>query len=208
MTNSSVALLADWDSGSGDHKMPNRTTRSFKRFCSLAALTAVLALGVACTMGGAAAKAKTQTNPVAGGAAQPNPSLEDVVTGDSAELSIEQAIATLKERGYSDITDIGREGDRYCVEARDPTGKRVETFVDVETGEIVYEKSRDANGATSDLSKDEVVARLKAQGYPEVSKIEREGDRYWVIARDKAGKKFELHVSAKTGEVLRKEREE
>ena len=54
----------------------------------------------------------------------------------------------------------------------------------------------------------ELAARLKAQGYPEVSKIEREGDRYWVMARDKDGKKFELHVSAKTGEILRKERKE
>lgn len=61
----------------------------------------------------------------------------------------------------------------------------------------------------TELSKDEIIAKVKEQGYPEVSKIkrEREGDQYWVMASDADGKKFELHVNAKTGVITRKEQE-
>ncbi len=58
------------------------------------------------------------------------------------------------------------------------------------------------------LSKDEIIARLKEQGYPEVSKVKREKDQYWVKAKNTEGKKFELHVNAKTGTISRKENED
>jgi uncharacterized membrane protein YkoI len=57
------------------------------------------------------------------------------------------------------------------------------------------------------LSKNEIIAKLKEQGYPEVIKIKREKDKYWVKAKNTEGKKFELHVNAKTGLVTRKEAE-
>lgn len=136
----------------------------------------------------------------AGEAAQSSRAAAHDSTGEETELSLEQAIARLKEQGYSDVTEIEREGDRYCAEARNPSGEKVEVYVDAATGEIVKKH----NGG---LSKEKVIERLKEQGYPEVSEIEREGDRYWVMARDAEGRRFELHVSAKTGEILRQERE-
>jgi len=123
---------------------------------------------------------------------------------EKTELSMEEVIAKVKAQGYSDISEIEREEDgRFCVEARNPEGKKIEFYVDSKTGEIV-EKDK---GDKSDLSKDEIIAKVKEQGYPEVSKIEREGegDQYWVMATDADGKKFELHVNAKTGEITRKE---
>lgn len=125
-------------------------------------------------------------------------------SAERTELSMEQAIAKVKAQGYSDISEIEREKDgRFCVEARDPDGKEVEFYVDAKTGEII-EKDK---GDKSDLSKDEIIAKVKEQGYPEVSKIEREGegDQYWVMATDTDGKKFELHANAKTGEITRRE---
>ncbi|MEQ9146605.1 MAG: PepSY domain-containing protein [Parvibaculaceae bacterium] len=109
----------------------------------------------------------------------------------------------MREQGYSDIVEIEREDGQYCVEARNPEGKEVEIYVDATTGEVVEKDKED----TADLSKDEVIAKLKEQGYPEVSKIERagEGDNCWVMASDADGKRFELHVNAKTGEITRKE---
>ena len=61
--------------------------------------------------------------------------------------------------------------------------------------------------AKDSLSREEVIAKLKEKGFSDVSKIKRKGEKnqYWVMATDADGKKFELHVNAKTGEIKRKE---
>ena len=188
--------------------MTIKVRRMTNRLFSVSILAAAVTAGAGCATGASDATGDGSADGVGGVATQPNERARDAVAGDTSELSIEQAIATLKELGYSDITDIGREGDRYCVEARDPSGKKVETFLDIRTGEIVFEEIRNPDGPTPGLSRTDVIARLTAQGYPKVSKIERDGDRYWVIASDADGKKFELHVSTNTGEIVRKERED
>ncbi len=58
----------------------------------------------------------------------------------------------------------------------------------------------------TELSMEQVIANMKEQGYSDIS--EREGDRYEIVAKNADGKKFELHVSAKTGEIVRKEQED
>jgi uncharacterized membrane protein YkoI len=176
-----------------------RSTKTLLAFVATAALTA-------CVTGTAAPseeRADTQagtTGPIA--QATQAPAAES--TAEKTELSMEQVIAKVKDQGYSDISEIEREDDgRYCVEARNPAGKEVEIYVDAKTGEIVKE----GQGDDADLSKDQIVAQLKEQGYPKVSRIERERERdqYWVMASDTDGNKFELHVNAKTGEITRKE---
>lgn len=134
-------------------------------------------------------------------------------SSQSDRLSIDQIIAKAKEQGYSDISEVEREGDKYCIEARDAKGEEVEIFLDAKTGERVTEekkKAKDTKDAKEgeDLSKDEIIAKLKEQGYPEVSKIEREREsgQYWAMATDADGKKFELHVDARTGDITRKEK--
>lgn len=163
--------------------------------------TGVVAASVA-LIGGLSATSSAWAQQPSGSAPAPQATqtpAEEPAT-QKTELSMEQVIAKLKEQGYSDISEIEREGGRYCVEARDAEGKEVEIHVDAKTGEIVKNDK-------ADLSKDEVIAKLKEQGYPKISELERQGDRYWVMARDADGKEFELHVSAKTGEIVRKEQE-
>lgn len=179
----------------------SRSTNSVATLVAIAALTAVMAGAAAASNG----QSQAQSNAPATMMAQADQTPAAESSAEKTELSMEQVIAKVKEQGYSDISEIEREDGRYCVEARDAEGKKVEIYVDAKTGEIVKKDK----GDKADLSKDEVIAKLKEQGYPEVSKIEREGesDQYWVMASDADGKKFELHVSAKTGEIVRKEQE-
>jgi len=58
---------------------------------------------------------------------------------------------------------------------------------------------KDADGAG--LGEQEIRARLEAQGY-KVREIEREHGRFEVEARDQAGKKVELQVSAADGSLI------
>ena len=166
------------------------------------------AFTVAALIAGGAGKAvasyaqnETQVNAPATEISQASQAPESAT--EKTQLSIEQIIAKVKEQGYSDISDIDREDGRYSVEARDPGGKEVEFFVEAKTGEIV-KKMREAKDS---LSREEVIAKLKEKGFSDVSKIKRKGEKnqYWVMATDADGKKFELHVNAKTGEIKRKE---
>ena len=173
-----------------------RSTSSLLSVVAIAALTA----GVTGTAAASNEQSQTQVNAAETVIAQASQTPTEAPAAEKTELSIEKVIAKVKEQGYSNISEIEREGDRYEIVAKNAEGKKVEVYADAKTGEIVKEDK-------VSLSKDEVVAKLKEQGFPEVSKIEREGDRYWAIARDASGEKFELHVSAETGEITRKERE-
>lgn len=52
----------------------------------------------------------------------------------------------------------------------------------------------------------QVVERIAAQGYSDVREIERKSDKlYEIKARNAQGQRVELHVDARSGEVLREE---
>ncbi len=64
-------------------------------------------------------------------------------TRDSGpRISVQEAIAAVEAAGYSDISEVEREGPDYEVKARDADGRRWELYVDGRTGEI-YERDRD-----------------------------------------------------------------
>lgn len=55
---------------------------------------------------------------------------------------------------------------------------------------------------------DEIVARLRTAGYTEIREVERERGRYEVKGRDAQGQPVELYMDARTGEVLKVERDD
>ena len=59
-----------------------------------------------------------------------------------------------------------------------------------------------------ELSMEAVLARLADEGYRDVTEIEREHGRYEVEARDAEGRRVELHLDARTGDVLKRELED
>lgn len=52
-------------------------------------------------------------------------------------LSIGNLIGRLEQQGYTNVTEVEREGGRYEVKATGADGRRVEVYVDAATGEIV-----------------------------------------------------------------------
>ena len=56
--------------------------------------------------------------------------------GRPSALSIEDAIARVKAKGYTDVEAVERDRGGYEIEARDSNGAEAEVFVDAETGDI------------------------------------------------------------------------
>lgn len=159
---------------------------------SAVSLIAIVALS-ACTTGPSSAFNKGKYAPaIAAPHAGP--------TTAKGQFSMEQIIEKAKKHGYSDISEIEREDDRFCVEARDQDGKRVEVFFDAKTGEIVPDVDVHGPARSDTLSMAEIIAKAKEQGYSDISEVEREGDRYCVKARDAEGKEVEIFLDRKTGE--------
>lgn len=58
------------------------------------------------------------------------------------------------------------------------------------------------------LPMDQIVVKLREQGYGEIHEIEREHGRYEVKGLGQDGRKVELYVDPKTGEILRQEKDD
>ena len=65
-----------------------------------------------------------------------------------------------------------------------------------------------AGASSPPLAMDEVLARLRTAGYSDFREIEREHGRYEVKGSDADGRRVELYVDARTGEVVKEERDD
>jgi uncharacterized membrane protein YkoI len=165
-------------------------------------LGAILALGSG-HLGQPKALAQTGTTPESGVIGESGPA--------GARLSVGRILSTVKAAGYTEVRKIEREHGVYEVDVRDPKGWRVEVFVDAKTGGLVIdpETGKPRSERLSDkepsgpLDFEAVAAQVKAEGYPEIYSIEYEHAIYEIKARDAAGRKVELYVHPKTGELLR-----
>ena len=57
------------------------------------------------------------------------------------------------------------------------------------------------------LTVPQVIERLAAQGYSDITEVERDDGRYEVEARHADGTRMDLDVDMRTGEVLKSERD-
>ena len=60
-----------------------------------------------------------------------------------------------------------------------------------------------AGASSPQLALDDVLARLRSAGYSDFREIEREKGRYEVKGSDAEGRRVELYVDARTGEVVK-----
>jgi len=65
-----------------------------------------------------------------------------------------------------------------------------------------------AGASSPPLALDDVLARLRSAGYSNFREIEREKGRYEVKGSDAEGRRVELYVDARTGEVVKEERDD
>lgn len=58
-------------------------------------------------------------------------------------MSMEQVIGQLKADGYGEVYEIEREHGRYEVKAKNREGRRVELYLDAQTGEVLKRENDD-----------------------------------------------------------------
>jgi len=129
-----------------------------------------------------------------------------------SRVPIEDVVATVRKEGYGEIYAVDIEHGRYEVKARDPHGQIVELFLDLKSGELfrdaatgkpLFKRVGPIKGTGTPLSVEHVVAQVEAAGYTGVYSIEYEHSLYEVKALDPAGRKVELYVHPKSGELLK-----
>ena len=62
--------------------------------------------------------------------------------------------------------------------------------------------------SSPELALEEILAQLRAAGYSDIREIERERGQYEIEGRNPEGDRVELYVDARTGEVVKEERED
>ena len=127
---------------------------------------------------------------------------------NSGFLSAADITARLLALGYSSVRAIGFDDGKWEVEARHPAGYWVEAYLDARTGDILREWREDAPGASGPfLTAAEVTSRLAALGYTQIRPIKIDDGKWEVEARNPRGHRVELYVDARTGVILREERD-
>lgn len=125
--------------------------------------------------------------------------------GAALGTTIEEVQAALMAEDYM-LTKYEREDGRVEVVAIDQD-LRLELYLDPVSGEVLslYSRKRGGQGAQAGMKTPGLLSNLKSQGY-EVVGFERKRGQVEVYAR-KDGQLWELTIDARTGEMLRSERE-
>jgi len=81
---------------------------------------------------------------------------------------------------------------------------------DSDSHELVADESLSSEfaGDSIGLPVEDILAKLRTAGYTEFRQIEGERGRYEVKGRDAHGQRVELYVDARTGDVLKEERDD
>lgn len=116
-------------------------------------------------------------------------------TGKDA-LKEPQVRALLTEKGYTHIDDLDFEDGMWETDATSANGDRVDVRINPATGEVMAEK------LVSDLSENDVKAKLTAAGYSKIHDVDFD-DGVWKAEAERAdGNDVEIHLAANTGEII------
>jgi hypothetical protein len=111
-------------------------------------------------------------------------------------LTEPQVRALLTEKGYTRIDDLDFEDGAWETDATSADGNRVDVRVDP-ASKRVY-----AEALVSNLSEDDVKAKLSAAGYSKVHDVDFD-DGVWKAEAERAdGNDVEIHLDPKDGHVL------
>ena len=116
--------------------------------------------------------------------------------GSMPRMDESQVKSLLQTQGYSDVSNVKRDGDRFELQAK-KDGKVQRLEVDARTGSV-----KDSD--TKRLTESSIEDRLKKEGYSDVSDVKRDGDKYQASAK-KDGKNYKLEIDAKDGKVQDRE---
>lgn len=124
----------------------------------------------------------------------------DTATG--GKLSLIDIIVKLEKDGYGPFSDVSREHGQWEIEVQ--KGKdALELIVNSTTGEIIsqYHDDTDPLPPTGSLLLSEILRKVEAAGYTDISSVDFER-RYWEVEAFKDGQEHECQVDPKTGEIV------
>ena len=111
-------------------------------------------------------------------------------------LTEPQVRALLTEKGYTRIDDLDLEDGAWETDATSADGNRVDVRVDPASKRIY------AEALVSNLSEDDVKAKLSAAGYSKVHDVDFD-DGVWKAEAERAdGNDVEIHLDPKDGHIL------
>lgn len=117
-------------------------------------------------------------------------------TAGKDALKEPQVRALLTERGYTNIDDLDFEDGMWETDATSANGDRVDVRINPATGDVIAEK------LVSDLSENDVKAKLTAAGYSKIHDVDFD-DGVWKAEAERAdGNDVEIHLAANTGEII------
>ncbi len=122
-------------------------------------------------------------------------------TQSSADALTEpQVRALLAEKGYTRVDDLDFEDGMWETDATSANGKRVDVLINPATGDIK------ASRLVSNLTENDVKAKLTAAGYSEVHDVDFD-DGMWKAEAERAsdGDDREIHLDAATGKIVYEE---
>ena len=117
-------------------------------------------------------------------------------TAGKDALKEPQVRALLTEKGYTHIDDLDFEDGMWETDATSANGDRVDVRINPATGEVMAEK------LVSDLSENDVKAKLTAAGYSKIHDVDFD-DGVWKAEAERAdGNDVEIHLAVNTGEII------
>lgn len=123
-------------------------------------------------------------------------------------LTVDEVLAKIETAGYNDARAVEFVHRRYEVKARDSHSRKVVLLVDPKTGRIRARLARQQYAAGSQIPLETIVRKVKAASFEEIYLVERENAIYAVHTTDSEGRRIEVYVHPKTGELLWNEVEE
>lgn len=117
-------------------------------------------------------------------------------TAGKDALKEPQVRALLTEKGYTNIDDLDFEDGMWETDATSANGDRVDVRINPASGDVMAEK------LVSDLSENDVKAKLTAAGYSRIHDVDFD-DGVWKAEAERAdGNDVEIHLAANTGEII------
>ena len=154
-----------------------------KNILSTTAITAALLLG-----GHGFASAQGSNSSQSGNS---RGGMQAQMSGMSSSISEDQLKSRLRERGYTEIEDVRRDGQMFRISQARRYGETVNNLrVDASTGRVQNEDR---------LSEDQIGNMLEERGYYDVEDIERDGFTYTADAKQRVG----LRIDGQSGTISR-----
>ena len=117
-------------------------------------------------------------------------------TAGKDALKEPQVRALLTEKGYTNSDDHDFEDGMWETDATSANGDRVDVRINPASGDVMAEK------LVSDLSENDVKAKLTAAGYSKIHDVDFD-DGVWKAEAERAdGNDVEIHLAANTGEII------